>query len=98
MAKISISPISSDSHLLLLIEEQLISAQIGATYIFYEVSECSCEKLLNVKNKRTKQNENSMISEMIMAQSSEIFFTCFDKVYGEGIFEKVKLHAEYTQI
>lgn len=24
--------------------------------------------------------------------------TCFDKVYGEGIFEKVKLHAEYTYI
>lgn len=24
------------------------------------------------------------------------FLTRFDKVYGEGIFEKVKLHAEYT--
>lgn len=32
---------------------------------------------------------------MILRNNS---LTCFDKVYGEGIFEKVKLHAEYTQI
>lgn len=37
---------------------------------------------------------NSKIS--LRSRPRDISLTCFDKVYGEGIFEKVKLHAEYT--
>lgn len=51
-----------------------------------------CKKLLNVKEKKKGTSKTSMR----LWPKGKKSFTCFDTVYGEGIFEKVKLHAEYT--
>lgn len=50
-----------------------------------------------MKNQMRKENKGKEFSDFseIMTQRKNSL-TCFDKVYGEGIFEKVKLHAEYT--
>ena len=57
-----------------------------------------CKKLLNMKKKRggEKKRKRILRFQWDCDPKKKKLFTCFDTVYGEGIFEKVKLHAEYT--
>lgn len=57
-----------------------------------------CKKLLNMKKKGggEKKRKRILRFQWDCDPKKKKLFTCFDTVYGEGIFEKVKLHAEYT--